>query len=1118
MKKTDKLALADDVAQKSSKEQQNSKYLDFELLTPELMISMLEVLPDAVGVWDAEDRLLTFNTEFKEMMLAFPRFEIGRSYFEIMVDFAETGVVKEAIGREEEWARLKTNARNDELGETHVYQTHDGRWLSRTDQKLANGNIVSLRRDVTEEKLKEQRLKDKSDLLELTSAAMKDLSTAVLVRDKDLKYCIANDQFGIMFGKPVEEIIGKTAAELFGEVASVDFDAKNLKTIQTGEAYSQEEVLEFPDGRRITSLTEVKRIIGDDGEPYACITITDVSEIRNREKALAVKTAELALSSAALSNMSSAVLIKDKNMQYRLVNKQFCEILGKQEIDLIGKTTAECLGENRARKYDERELSVIETGNQIEFEETFVGPDGNNLSAITSITRITDPVGNHYACVAVKDITELKAREEKLQKFANEIDLHRQKMENFAETSADWFWETDSDLRFTFFSEGVKDAVGFVPSDLIGKTRRDLWRDVDLTEEQSKHLQTMDERQAIKDYIYQTTNPKGEVVWISVSGSPSFDSERNFTGYYGSGRNVTAVVESQMALKKAQMAAHDADRAKSEFLANMSHEIRTPMNGVMGMAELLTKTELNAKQKMFTDVIVKSGASLLTIINDILDFSKLEAGQMELDLAPFSLAEAIEDVATLVSSRVAEKDLELIVRVDPQLPDIMIGDVGRIRQIITNLMGNAVKFTEVGHVYVNVRNISDAGQPESKMRLRFEVEDTGIGIPEAKSKSVFEKFSQADTSASRKHEGTGLGLTICSSLVEIMGGEIGVFSEEGKGSTFWFEVEMPAHETQTKRQRVPMDVTGARILIVDDNAVNRSILSEQMTAWKFDSAAAVDGFEALAVMRAAIEHNVNIDCVVLDYHMPGMNGGDVVREMRADKALANVPVIMLTSVDQTEDGKVFSSLGIQAHMTKPARSSFLLENIIAILEQNNFEQKPTLRKIEPSVSVDIPDVPVSRLGEGDNQTSEVNEGEVNLAQSHVKEDVHQVDILVCEDNQVNQIVFTQILESIGYSYEIASNGKLGVELALKYNPKVILMDVSMPEMNGLEATAAIRESEREHGAHTPIIGVTAHAIKGDMEKCIEAGMDDYLSKPISPDALEGKINQWMDTVRKRSQA
>ena len=545
--------------------------------------------------------------------------------------------------------------------------------------------------------------------------------------------------------------------------------------------------------------------------------------------------------------------------------------------------------------------------------------------------------------------------------------------------------------------------------------------------------------------------------------------------------------ESEASLAKAEA----ADRAKSEFLANMSHEIRTPMNGVLGMAELLDKTNLDARQKSFTEVIVKSGNALLTIINDILDFSKISAGQMVLDPAPFVLAEAVEDVATLVSARVAEKNLELIVRVDPNLPASVAGDVGRFRQVVTNLLGNAVKFTERGHVLVDVGGEVRDGV----VHLEVRVADTGIGIPADKLQSVFEKFAQVDGSSTRRHEGTGLGLAIAARLVDLMGGRIGVESEVGRGSVFWFSIPLPVHETHVPAAPVPVDVGGARVLVIDDNPVNRQILLEQLRSWRFDCAAAESGAIGLAFLDHAAHIGAGVDCIVLDYQMPGMNGSDVARAIAADPRLSGIPVVLLTSVDQADFGRLVIDYGIAACLTKPARSSALLGTIVSVIQKAR-------STVGAASFVREPPSPIS-LRSGAAKPAKV----VNVAEPAAP--ALPVDILIAEDNEVNQLVFAQILDGLGFTYRIAANGRTAVEMYRILRPKLILMDVSMPEMNGYEATYAIRAAEAVEGGRTPIIGVTAHALKGDMDKCMEAGMDDYLSKPISPNRLGAKIGSWL---------
>ncbi|WP_136618355.1 MULTISPECIES: response regulator [Mesorhizobium] len=555
-----------------------------------------------------------------------------------------------------------------------------------------------------------------------------------------------------------------------------------------------------------------------------------------------------------------------------------------------------------------------------------------------------------------------------------------------------------------------------------------------------------------------------------------------------------AFAESAESLFKAEA----ADRAKSEFLANMSHEIRTPMNGVLGMAELLAKTDLTARQKTFTDVIVKSGNALLTIINDILDFSKINAGQLTLDPAPFRLSEAVEDVATLVSARVAEKNLELIVRVDPRLPAHVVGDAGRFRQIITNLLGNAVKFTEKGHVLIDVGGeiVNDVVQ------LKVRVEDTGIGIPAEKLQNVFEKFAQVDGSSTRRHEGTGLGLAIAARLVDLMAGKIGVESEIGRGSVFWFAVPLPAHHAAARDEIVPVDVTGARVLVIDDNPVNREILLEQLRSWSFDCAAAESGAVGLAFLDRAFQLGAAVDCIILDYQMPGMNGADVARAIASDSRLSSIPVVLLTSVDQVDFGKMIIDFGIAAHLTKPARSAILLGTVISVVQKARSQVGKAQFVREPIVQAAPAAAPAFTVIRGPAMPAAAVPESTTTPNG-------PIDILIAEDNDVNQLVFGQILNGLGLSYRIAGNGRTAVEMYRALRPKLILMDVSMPEMNGYEATRAIRAMETSTDTHIPIIGVTAHALKGDRDKCIESGMDDYLPKPVSPDRLGTKIGTWL---------
>ncbi len=533
-------------------------------------------------------------------------------------------------------------------------------------------------------------------------------------------------------------------------------------------------------------------------------------------------------------------------------------------------------------------------------------------------------------------------------------------------------------------------------------------------------------------------------------------------------------------LSAARVAAERASEAKSMFLANMSHEIRTPMNGVLGMAELLASTQLDSRQRIFAETIHKSGGALLTIINDILDFSKIEAGKLELETSSFDLRASVEDVAALVASRAQEKQIEIFVRFQPKLPNMLIGDGGRIRQVVTNLVGNAIKFTDNGHVLINV----SGDVTDEEAAIRVEVSDTGIGIPDEKLQHIFDAFQQADTTTTRKFGGTGLGLSISSRLIDAMGGEIGVSSDAGSGSTFWFEIKLPTHACGDIVWQAAFEANGRRVLIVDDVEVNRRILHEQLTSWGFKTELAASGAEALEALAAARDCNEPIDLAILDFHMPEMDGEELARRIKAVADFDDVHLMALTSVDAGGDSRRFRDLGVAAYLVKPVRGKVLLETIADVLRD------------APEGALERDEMPV--------------ENHPALA---TPQNIHRHCVLLAEDNEVNQLVIRHMLDPNAYEIIVASDGREALE-TFKAAPgkfDIVLMDVSMPELDGYEATQAIRAHEEVEGIErTPIVCLTAHVMASDIEAAHDAGMDDYLAKPIGKDKLIKTISRWFD--------
>jgi PAS domain S-box-containing protein len=896
---------------------------------------------------------------------------------------------------------------------------------------------------------------------------------AIFTLDPHGKVVTWNAGAELMKGYSADEIIGQSFSRFYPQE---DIDRgkpeEDLQIAVSDDRFETECWRERKDGSRFYANLVITAVRSRSGSLLGFSEISrDITERKRAEEAQHKSAEEFR---AAFEDAPFGMCLSSLDNQLLRVNQALCQLLGYSKEELLaegshGLTHSDDL-ERLRRAADEMSSGRAASA---EFEKRYIHKQGNVIWVHMKISVVQDRRGEPAHFIThVQDITDRRHMEDELRKLVSVVG-----------SSSDFIGTATMEGKVTFVNPAGRRMVGLDGTAPLPGTILDFVTDGEQERFRNDAVRTIlekgrwDGETEFRHWKTGTPIP----MWQSI-----FQITEESTGrpiaMATICRDITERKRAEADLKKAKENAEAANRSKSEFLANMSHEIRTPMNGIIGMTDLVLDTELSSEQAEYLDMVKGSAEALLTLLNDILDFSKIEAGKLEMDYLSFDLRKSLGEVVKTLAIRAQQKGLEVIFDVASEVPTNVVGDPARIRQVLVNLVGNSIKFTERGEIEIKVQ--TEAQSAEGAV-LRISVRDTGIGIPVEKQQKIFEAFSQADSSTTRKYGGTGLGLTIVGQLVGLMGGKLWVESEAGKGSTFYFTVQvgsgvaaLPIESPDVSR------LAGVPVLLVDDNVTNRRILEDSVIRWKMIPTVVAGAAAAIQALQHALASGAQLPLVLTDAHMPDIDGFGLIEKIRLDPRLANVRIVILTSDGERGDAARCQELGVAAYLSKPFDRLELRDVLLHVLA-------------------------------GDLAKS----GKRALVTRYTLQEKRQsLSFLVAEDNAVNRTLIARLLESRGHSVVLAQNGREALEALDKQPFDIVLMDVQMPEMDGFEATKLIREKEEASGTYLPIIALTAHAMQGDEERCLVCGMDGYVTKPINLEELFSVIEKVVPGMNRRSDA